>query len=150
VRWFEDLVLGEGGVYGSWAITQDEIVEFATRYDPQPFHVDPEAARGSIYGGLIASGLQSTAIASRLIIDGWLTHLAAMGSPGLEAMALRNPVRPGDVLRARIEVIELRPSRSRPDLGIVRYILQLLNQRDELILDTVAVIFVRRREPAAS
>jgi acyl dehydratase len=146
VRCFEDLRIGEGGEFGAHKISAEEIIEFARRYDPQPFHTDPVAARDSIYGGLIASGLHSVAIMTRLIIDGWMNKIANLGSPGLDAIRLSHPVRPGDELRARAEVLDLRPSRTRPDRGIVHYAMQLWNQHDEVVVDSGAVIFVRRRE----
>lgn len=145
MRYFEDLTIGEGGEFGPYTITEAEIIEFGQHYDPQPFHVDPQAGAESIHGGLIASGLHSHGIMNRLIVEGWLGDVANLGSPGLEAMRLAHPVRPGDELRARLAVTELRPSRTRPDRGIVRFTMQLLNQRDELVVDTAAVIFVAKR-----
>lgn len=146
VRHFDDLTLGGGGEYGPYAVTEAEILDFARRWDPQWFHTDPQAAKSSIYGGLIASGIHTLAIMSRLMVTGWLEDLADLGSPGLEAVSFLVPVRPGDALRVHIEVIELRNSATRPDRGIARYRITVINQDDGTVLRTGATIFVARRE----
>lgn len=147
MRYFEDLAVGERGEYGPHVVSEEEILEFAASWDPQSFHTDPEAAKRSIYGGLVASGIHTAAIMSRLLVRGWALQTVAAGSPGLEAIELPSPVRPGDRLRLRLKVLDLRESRSRPTLGIVRLALIVVNQRDEVVLDTSATVFVVRRQP---
>jgi len=147
VRYFEDLTVGERGETHRQVITEDAIVAFAREYDPQPFHVDPGLAQTSIWSGLVASGLQSLALVSRLVIDDWLGEIANLGSPGLEPLNLRLPVRPDDEIRGEWEVLSMRPSRSHPERGVVRYQMKLLNHREEVVLDTVAVILVSRQTP---
>ncbi len=138
--------MGETAELGPYLVTEDEIVDFATRWDPQWFHTDPDAAKDSIYGGLIASGMHTAAIMTRLMILGWGDQVANLGSPGLEAMTFPHPVRPDDALRVRVEVLELRESVSRPDRGLVRNRMQVVNQDDVVVLETGTTLFVRRRQ----
>lgn len=145
IRHFEDLTVGEGGEYGPYVVSEEEIVEFASRWDAQWFHTDPEAARGSVYGGVIASGIHTLAIMTRLMVDGWMSQLANLGSPGLDAIDLPHPVRPGDELRLRTEVVELRASASHVDRGIMRFSITVINQEDRVVLRTGTVVFVARR-----
>lgn len=145
MRYLEDFQAGEVIDLGSHTIGEDEILEFARRYDPQPFHVDPERAADSIYGGLIASGWQTCALFMRLAVDTLLGDSASMGSPGLDNLRWLLPVRPGDTLRARYTVLEVTPSRSRPDRGVVRFRGEMINQRDEVALSLEGVGFFGRR-----
>jgi acyl dehydratase len=140
--------LEEGQVYqlGEATLSVEEIVAFARRYDPQPFHVDPEAAAASIYGGVIASGWQTAAVFMRLFVDGLLSRSAAMGSPGLDELKWLRPVRPGDRLAARVEVLETRPSRSKPDRGLAKLRCAIANQEGEDALSFVANVLFQRRE----
>lgn len=117
--YFEDLVVGETETYGTYEVTEDEIVAFAEQYDPQWFHTDPEAAEESIYGGLIASGWHTASMTMRLIVDEHFSNAAVLGAAGLEELAWPNPTRPGDVLSAEIELLEKRVSESKPDRGLV-------------------------------
>lgn len=148
--YFEDFRVGEVREFGSYTFTEEDMVAFARRYDPQPFHVDPEAARRSIYGGLIASGWQTAAVTFRLAVDGLIGEVASMGSPGVEDLRWLRPVRPGDTLRVRVEVLDARPSQSRPQLGIVRLRYEALNQRGEPVLTMVGAGFIARRTSAAA
>jgi acyl dehydratase len=118
---------------GRHTITEAEILEFARRYDPQPFHVDAETARSSIYGGLIASGWQTCAIAMRVMCDAYLLDAASMGSPGMEEIRWLKPVRPGDTLIIKRTIEEARPT-SKPDRGLVLTRWDISNQRDEHVL----------------
>jgi acyl dehydratase len=139
--------LKPGAVYelGRRRLERDEIVAFARQHDPQPFHLDEIAAAASIYGGLIASGWQTACVFMRLFADGLLNRAAAMGSPGVDELRWLKPVRPGDDLAARVEVIEVRPSRSRPDRGIARLRCRLADQAGADVLTfTANVIFGRR------
>jgi acyl dehydratase len=125
---FEDLAPGQVVELGSRTVTEAEILEFARQFDPQPFHVDPEAAKSSAFGGLIASGWHTGAMWMRLYVDSLLDGAAAMGSPGIEELRWLAPVRPGDTLSGRLTVLEATPSASRPDRGTVRIRGEMVNQ----------------------
>src|SRR5438874_3215175 len=146
-RYFEDFVAGETVELGSVVFTQAEIIDFAREYDPQPMHTDAEAARRSIYGGLIASGWQTATSYMRRLVDGIMRDSDSIGSPGIDRLRWLKPVRPGDSLRARFTVLEARASNSRPDWGIVRSRGEVLNQHDEVVMDIEAVNFFGRRPP---
>jgi acyl dehydratase len=141
----DDFAPGQVYDLGGRTLQRDEIVAFARDWDPQPFHLDEEAATASIYGGLIASGWQTVCVFMRLFADGLLTRAAAMGSPGVDELRWLKPVRPGDALVARLEVLEVRPSRSRPDRGIMRARAVTLNQRREVVLTFIATVLFKRR-----
>jgi acyl dehydratase len=145
VRYFEDFSETQTFELGTFSYTEDDIVEFARKYDPQPMHVDPEAGRQSIYGSLIASGWQTATSYMRLLVDGVIRDSASLGSPGMDSLRWPKPVRPGDVLRARFTVLEARPSNSRPDWGIVRSRGEVLNQNNEQVMQAEAVNFFARR-----
>ena len=136
---------GETLDLGSIAFTERGIIEFAREFDPQPMHTDPEAARGSIYGGLIASGWQTATSYMRMLVDSVMRDSLSLGSPGLENLRWLKPVRPGDTLRGRFTVLETKLSRSRPDRGIVRSHGEMLNQENEVVMDLHAVNFFGRR-----
>jgi acyl dehydratase len=146
-RYFEDFTDGETIELGSFAYSEQEIVEFARQYDPQPMHTDIVAARNSIYGGLIASGWQTVTGYMRKLVDEIMRDSDSLGSPGIDHLRWLKPVRPGDTLRARFTVLEARPSNSRPDRGIVRSRGEVLNQKDEVVMDVEAVNFFGRRPP---
>lgn len=141
----DDFVPGQVYQLGQRTLGRDEIVAFARDWDPQPFHVDERAAAASIYGELIASGWHTVCVFMRLFADGLLNRAAAMGSPGVDELRWLRPVRPGDTLEARLEVLEVRPSRSRPDRGIVRARSVVRNQQGEDVLTFVATILFARR-----
>ncbi|KRE02211.1 dehydratase [Bosea sp. Root381] len=147
--YFEDFILGETVETGSIAVSQDDIIAFASRFDAQDFHVDPEAAKASFVGTLIASGWHSCALLMRLIAEDFLLESAGMGAPGVEEVKWQRPVLPGDVLHARRTVTEIRPSRSRPDMGLVRFRFELLNQRGEPVLEQANWIMFGRRGSGA-
>jgi acyl dehydratase len=146
-HFFEDLHVGQRFATPPAVLTQERILAFAGEYDPQPFHIDPVAARDTIYGGLIASGFQTLAFGFRLIWDTGIFQGVSLGSPGFDELRWLLPVRPGDALRVEGEVLELRPSRSKPDRGILRIAYRYLNQRDEAVL-TVNCLHLLRRRPA--
>jgi acyl dehydratase len=148
-RWFEDYKPGAVDEYGYATLTADELVDFATRFDPQPIHVDPAYAAAGPFGGLIASGWHTAGLMMRLLADNYLSKVASLASPGVDELRWPHPVRPGDVLRLRVEVVEARESRSKPDRGVVRTRAELLNQDDVVVLSLVAVNMVAKR-PAAS
>ncbi len=147
--YWEDFKTGERDNIGSVVVDKQEVIEFATRYDPQPFHVDEEAAKQSIYGGLIASGWHTCAMVMRLMCDAYLLESASLGSPGLENVRWLRPVRPGDTLTAYRTVEETRLSSSRPDRGIVKTLWEVENQKGELVLTMSGVNFFLRRNPGA-
>ncbi|MGE0801509.1 MAG: MaoC family dehydratase [Lautropia sp.] len=133
-RYFEDYTVGEVHDFGDQLVSREEIIEFASRYDPQPFHIDERAAADSLYGGLIASGWMTAGVLMRMLVDHFISPLSSMGSPGIDELRWLKPVRPGDRLRARVEVLEMRRSVSRPDRGVIRFHQQLFNQNDEMVL----------------
>jgi acyl dehydratase len=144
--YWEDLFVGKVIELGPRDVTSEEIIEFARRYDPQPFHTDPEAARHSIYGGLIASGWHTCAIMMRMLYDGVLVRAASLGSPGVDSVRWLKPVRPGDTLRARMTVVEARVSRSKPDRGTIKSEWEVFNQSGELVMTMEGMGMYRRRE----
>ncbi|MBO0690118.1 MAG: MaoC family dehydratase [Candidatus Dormibacteraeota bacterium] len=144
-RYLEDYVPGSVYEYGDLTVTEAEILEFGERFDPQPMHTDPVAAVAGAFGGLVASGWHTTALMMRLYADHYLSHVASLGSPGVEELSWPAPVRPGDRLRLRVEIEDVRPSRTRPDRGVVRTRAWLRNQRGETVLSLTALNLVRRR-----
>jgi acyl dehydratase len=148
MRYFEDLQTGEAVTLGSHTITRVEIVKFARQFDPQPFHLNDEGARASIYGGLIASGWHTVSLMARLIVDGWVKDTAGMGSPGVEELRWLVPVRPGDTLTASIAILELTSSARRPDRGVARSLCELRNQRGEVVVRAILPQMIARRPEA--
>jgi acyl dehydratase len=144
-RYFEDFHVGDIFDLGSIEVTEEEILAFARRFDPQPFHLDPERAKDTIFHGLAASGWHTTALFMRLLADGLLQETISMGSPGVDEVRWRQPVRPGDRLRATLTVLECNPSRSRPTMGIVRSACEMFNQQNEVVLTLFGIHFFGRR-----
>jgi acyl dehydratase len=145
--YLEDFQAGQVVELGSATITRDEILDFATQYDPQPFHVDEAAAEQSIYGGLIASGWHTVSLFMRLLVDGLLCQAASLGSPGVDEVRWLKPVRPGDTLSARSIIHAVIPSRSKPDRGILRTTYEMFNQDGDRVLSMKGVgMFARRQE----
>jgi acyl dehydratase len=136
--YFEDFEPGQVLELGSRVVTEDEIVAFAREYDPQPFHVDPDAAAASVFGGLIASGWHTNAMWMRLYVDSLLGRAASMGSPGVEELRWLAPVRPGDTLSGRLTVLEATPSERRPDRGTIRSRGEMVNQDGVVVMTMVA------------
>lgn len=132
-RYFEDFQEGETIEVGSCTVDEDEILEFASRFDPQPFHIDPDAAGKSIFGGIIASGWHTCGMMMRLMVDGLLRHSSSMGSPGVDEIRWHKPVRAGDTLTVTTTALELRSSASKPDRGIVVSLWTATNQRGEVV-----------------
>jgi acyl dehydratase len=145
--YFEDFPPGDVRESPSRHLTHDEIVAFASQYDPQPFHLDDEAARRTIYGGLLASGWHTCAIYMRLMWETFLKDTASLGSPGVDEIRWVKPVRPGDTLRVRFTVLEATPSRSKPDRGIVRSLSEVFNQHGEIVM-TLRGLGMFARRPA--
>jgi acyl dehydratase len=139
---FEDLAIGEVGDFGPYVVTEDEILEFGRRWDPQRMHVDADAAATTIFGGLIASGWHTCAVAMRLAVDGWLAALDVVGGTAIDDVRLLRPVRPGDALRARIAVVELLPAAPPRSGGTVRWSFAVRNQDGTAVLDGTTTMLV--------
>jgi len=146
-RYFEDYVAGAVYEYGYASVTEAEIIAFAERFDPQPIHVDAQFAGSGPFGGLIASGWHTAAIAMRLIVDHYLSKVASLASPGIDELRWPTPVRPGDTLRLRTTIVETRRSVSKPDRGLIRTHAELLNQHDQTALSLVAMNLIQLRNP---
>ena len=144
-RWFEDYHPGAVYEYGYRTVTEAEILAFAGQYDPQPIHVDPAYAAAGPFGGLIASGWHSAAILMRLFADHYLTRVGSLASPGIDELRWLFPVRPGDVLRIRVTVLEATPSRSKPDRGMVRTLIEVLNQDGNVVMSLKPMNIIARR-----
>jgi acyl dehydratase len=143
-RWFDDYVVGEVfDVPGERLMTEERIVEFAREFDPQRFHVDPEAAAQSIYGGIIASGWHTGSVLMSLLAT--TLGPASLGSPGCDSLRWLAPVRPGDRLSLRITVLDARPSSSRPDRGVLRILDELSNQHGEVVMSLESTMLLLRR-----
>jgi acyl dehydratase len=136
--YFEDFTLGRRFATPGITLTEEEIIGFAMRYDPQPFHIDVEAAKESPFGGLIASGFQTLALSFRMFAQTGTLAAASLGAYGIDELCWLKPVRPGDTIRAEIEVIESRPSSSKPDRGLARMKYAVLNQRDEVVMTFIS------------
>ena len=143
--YFEDFTVGRRFESPSFAVTEAEIVEFARRYDPQPFHLDADAARQSPYGGLIASGLHTLTLTFRLFLETGALAASSLGSPGLDEIRWLLPVRPDDTLRVVVEVAAARPSSSKPDRGIATLRYQAFNQHGQIVLTMTGHQLLRRR-----
>ena len=138
-RCFEDYRAGSVHEIGSVRVDKDEVIEFARRYDPQVFHIDEEAAKGTKFGGLIASGWHTASLMMRLLADNFLPRQSSLGAPAVDALRWHLPVRPGDVLSVRVTVLETRRSRSKPDRGVMRTGIEVTNQRGEVAMSLTAV-----------
>jgi acyl dehydratase len=149
-RYLEDFAVGQVFKTGRKRVDKGEIFAFAKEYDPQPYHLDEEAARKSPFAGLAASGWHTAAITMRLLVDGEFKPAAGILGVGADELSWPRPVRPGDELHCRSEVIEVRPSKSRPDRGLIRVRTTTLNQREETVQSFIANILVPRRTAAAA
>lgn len=146
LKWyFEDFELGKAREVGSRTVTEEEILDFATKFDPQPFHIDKEAAAKSIYGGIIASGWHTCSMMMRMMVDGFLKEAASLGSPGVDEIRWIKPVRPGDTLTITSTPVDIRPSTSKPDRGVVVNLWEAKNQHGELVATVKGMgMFLRR------
>lgn len=147
-RYFEDYHVGLVDEFGDVTVTAEEIVAFARRYDPQTMHIDAASAAQSPFGGLIASGWHTAAMTMRLFVEHYLSKVATLPSPGIDELRWVRPVRPGDTLRVRVTVLEANRSRSKPDRGMVRSLVEVLNQNDELVMSQRPMNLMRCRNPA--
>jgi acyl dehydratase len=145
MRYWEDFHVGDVAELGPVPVTEDEIVEFATRFDPQPFHVDPDAARESPFGGLIASGWHTAAIYRGMFVRGVLEGTASLGSPGVEELRWLAPVRPGDTLRGRTTITDVQPSSTTPGRGTIFGEHEVINQDGVVVMRFRSRGFIARR-----
>jgi acyl dehydratase len=144
-RYFEDYIPGTVFEYGEIRVDEAEILEFARRFDPQDMHVDPDAAKRGRFGGLIASGWHTGAMMMRLLADNFLPKEASLASPGIDELRWLHPVRPADRLRIRVTVLEATPSRSKPDRGTVRTLVEVLNQDGKIVMSLKPMNIIARR-----
>jgi acyl dehydratase len=144
-RYFEDYVAGSTYEFGEASVSESQIVEFAKEYDPQAFHIDPAAAANGPFGGLIASGWQTAGLMMRLFAQHYLSSVASLGGPGVDELRWLRPVRPNDLLRLRVTVIDTKASNSKPDRGLVRTLAELLDQTDQPVFKATVLNFLLRR-----
>jgi acyl dehydratase len=143
--YFDDYVEGDVHRFGPIAVEEDEVVNFARRFDPQTMHTDPEAAKRGAFGGLIASGWHTAGLMMRLYVEHYLTHVASLASPGLDELRWLKPARPGDMLSVRATVLKAVLSKSKPDRGAVTSFVEVINQAGEEVMTLKAVNFIARR-----
>jgi len=144
-RHFEDFVPGAVVEFGPIEIDEAEVIGFALQFDPQPIHTDPEAARAGPFRGLIASGWHTVSLVMRVLVDNYLARGASLASPGVDELRWLQPVRPGDMLRVRATVVEARRSQSKPDRGLVRTKIEVLNQDERMVMSLTAMNLFRCR-----
>ena len=147
--YWEDFPVGSIREFGGITLSKDDIVRFAREFDPQPFHVDEDAARHSPFGGLIASGWHTCSVAMRLMCDAYLLQTSCIGSPGLDELRWLKPVRPGDALSVRVTVLKAVASKSKPDRGAITSFIEVINQAGEIVMTIRSVNIIRKR-PTAS
>jgi acyl dehydratase len=141
-RYFEDYVPGTTVDCGSFSLSEEEIIAFAKEYDPQPFHVDPVAAKDGPFGGLIASGWHTTSMMMRQLADNYISPESSLGAAGVDDIRWPKPVRPGDTLHVRATVREARRSSSKPDRGIVKSLMEVTNSGGDLVMTLTAINFI--------
>lgn len=148
--YWEDFPVGKVREFGAYTVTADEIMDFAKKFDPQPFHLSEEAGKASLFGGLCASGWHTCALAMRMMCDAYLLESASLGSPGIDQLRWLKPVFPGDVLSLRMEVLEARPMASKPHVGLVKSRWEMRNQHGEPVLTMEGWGMFRRRGGAST
>ncbi|MGB3738633.1 MAG: MaoC family dehydratase [Pontixanthobacter sp.] len=148
---YEDIEVGSSQSYGAYDVTMEEVRKFAQQYDPQPFHLDADAAARTHFGRISASGWHTCAMTMRMMVDNMKEHRqAGLGSPGVDQLRWVKPVYPGDTLRVQTTILEKRRSKSRPDMGLFKSRGQTFNQNDELVLEMVSNGLIRVRDPEAA
>ncbi|MFC4295248.1 MaoC family dehydratase [Novosphingobium tardum] len=151
MQYYEDLVPGSIQRFGSYAVTREEVLEFASKYDPQAFHLSDEAAAQTHFGRLSASGWHTGAMSMRMMVDNLKANKqAGLGSPGMENLRWIKPVYPGDTLRCEVELLEKRRSASRPEMGIMRSDVRVFNQNDEMVMSMRTTGLIQVRDQAAA
>jgi acyl dehydratase len=149
--YFEDLVVGAETEFGSYDVTREEVLEFARKYDPQPFHLSDEAAAKTHFGRLAASGWHTTAMTMAVLARYSVNHeQAGLGSPGIDELRWKKPVYPGDTLTVRGKIVEKTPSRSKPEIGSFRTETTVSNQNDEVVMTFTSIVLMRRRPEGKS
>lgn len=144
--YFEDLEVGAETYFGSYNVTREEVLEFATKYDPQPFHLSDEEAAKTHFGRIAASGWHTAAMTMAVIARHVVKHRqAGLGSPGIDELRWKKPVYPGDTLHVRGKILEKTPSRSRPEMGSFRTRTTVTNQDDEVVMTFTSIVLIRRR-----
>jgi acyl dehydratase len=147
-RYLEDYVEGDIHEFGPVTVTEQDIIEFGRKFDPQIFHTDPVRARETVYGGLIASGWHTSSLFMRLFVENYLAGKASLGSPGVDELRWLKPVRPGDSLMLRVTVHRVKPSKTKPDRGVLFSFCEMVNQKNEVVSTMIALNLVRyRRKP---
>ena len=149
-RYWEDFKRGSVAVYGPRLVTREEIVAFAAEFDPQPMHLDETAAAATLLGGLSASGWHSCCILMRMIADGFINESNSMGAPGADEVRWLKPLRPGTRVRVRTTVLETRASSSRPEIGFVKCLFEMLDEQDVVLTTLTSPLMIRRREAGMS
>ena len=146
MKYLDDINVGERAAFGSYQVTREEVIGFASKYDPQPFHLDDEAAAKTYFGRVSASGWHTCAMTMRMLVEHFMKdRQASLGSPGIDQLRWLKPVYPGDTLRVETVVTEVRPSRTRPDMGSVHSDLTVFNQSDEAVMTMKSIGLLRRR-----
>jgi acyl dehydratase len=148
-HYFEDYVPGLTVDCGSFTMSEEDIVAFAVKYDPQPFHVDPVGAKEGPFAGLIASGWHTTSMMMRQLVDHWISPESSLGAAGIDEIRWPKPVRPGDTLHVQATILERRRSASKPDRGIIKTRAELTNQDGDVVMTLIATNFILLRDPAA-
>src|SRR5436305_10107913 len=144
--YFEDLVVGAGTEFGSYQVTREEVIDFALKYDPQPFHLSDKAAAQTHFGRLAASGWHTAAMTMAVIVRRVTDQeQAGLGSPGIDELRWKKPVYPGDTLNVRGKILEKTPSRSRPEMGFFRTETVVTNQDGEVVMTFTSIVLIRRR-----
>lgn len=145
-RYLEDYVEGSTHEFGPITITEEEIVQFGKMFDPQVFHTDPDAAKETVYGGLIASGWHTCCVLMRMFVEHYLPGPASLGSPGVDELRWRRPVRPGDKLSLRVRVHKVKPSSTKPDRGVLSSYCEMVNQDGEVVATLMGLNLIRYRD----
>jgi len=138
MRYWEDFTVGMVLEFGGYEATEKEIIEYATNFDPQPFHIDKKAAEDHYFGGIIASGWHTGAMCMRMMVDNYLSASSSVGSPGIEQLRWKQPVRPGETLHVKAEVLDRSLPKSRPELGFVKFSHIVFNQKDEVKMTMIS------------
>jgi acyl dehydratase len=149
--YFEDIVVGSKSSFGQYEVTREEVIEFASKYDPQPFHLDDEAAAQTYFGRLSASGWHTCAMTMRMLVENMkVNQQAGLGSPGVDEIRWLKPVYPGDTLRVEGEILSKRQSASKPEMGSFQGRNTVFNQHDEAVMTMVSTGLIRVRNPEAA
>ena len=148
MKFYEEIEVGTIQSFGHYKVTREEVIDFASKYDPQPFHLDDEAAANTHFGRLSASGWHTCAMTMRMLVENMRSEKSAsLGSPGVDSLRWIKPVYPGDTLRCETEILDKRRSNTRPEMGLFKSRSRTFNQDDELVLEMVSNGLIRTRDP---